>query len=416
MQRSLQVVGLAGMGTSNLLRFLVSHPQLVTDHNNFQKEDVFFLYIDGNKVRPANSRNFFRECLLRLQPEVDLSLFNDDYLLYKKVEGAIQSLDNSTFLVLVLDHFEPFYNKVEPEFFSQLRSLRDDACNGQLAFVIGGRHELPNLHDLDRLFSNTCQVKPLVESDWPAVVARHEGRLRHKVPEAWHRKLGELAGGHPGLLKNALEWLMLQEDEIMPSDEALIADLLNYNPLQKHCRQLWESLTPAEQGALRYIDESSDTGDEIIDQLIDYGILAEAKSLKIFSPIWQAYLQDLAWPKQGSTEIEVDIDSSARRVTLRWRGKNVSATITRDLVFSLLQTLSSRPGEIFTKDELLQKTYPYERSFDVMDDALFQLVTALRKIMDDLVTQLNSNVTESCVQNVRGVGYRLVLDLPIYQD
>ena len=48
----------------------------------------------------------------------------------------------------------------------------------------------------------------------------------------------------------------------------------------------------------------------------------------------------------------------------------------------------------------------------VIDDALFQLVTALRKSLDGPVKRLCPAMTSSCIQNVRGVGYRLVVDLP----
>ncbi len=48
-----------------------------------------------------------------------------------------------------------------------------------------------------------------------------------------------------------------------------------------------------------------------------------------------------------------------------------------------------------------------------MEDALFQLVTALRKSLDPLVQRLCPAMTTSCIQNVRGVGYRLIVDLPV---
>ena len=48
----------------------------------------------------------------------------------------------------------------------------------------------------------------------------------------------------------------------------------------------------------------------------------------------------------------------------------------------------------------------------MLEDALFQLVTALRRVLDGLVKKkLNPDFRGSCLQNVRGVGYRLVLDV-----
>jgi DNA-binding response OmpR family regulator len=82
-------------------------------------------------------------------------------------------------------------------------------------------------------------------------------------------------------------------------------------------------------------------------------------------------------------------------------------------VFRLLELLLVDPGKIYDKDELIQALYQAEKVQDIYDDALFQLITSLRKSLDPFVKQLCPAMTGSCIQNVRGVGYRLVVDLPL---
>ena len=47
-QRSLQVVGLSGLGKSTLLRYFFSHPELLTKHTDFAFDDIFTIYIENS--------------------------------------------------------------------------------------------------------------------------------------------------------------------------------------------------------------------------------------------------------------------------------------------------------------------------------------------------------------------------------
>ena len=98
-------------------------------------------------------------------------------------------------------------------------------------------------------------------------------------------------------------------------------------------------------------------------------------------------------------------------MSLTWRGRTATTTISRGLVFELLRVLANPPGQVWRKDDLINAIYPDEKAPEVLEDALFQLVTALRRVLDGLVKKkLNPDFRGSCLQNVRGVGYRLILD------
>jgi hypothetical protein len=414
MQRSVQVVGLAGMGTSNLLRFLLSHPHLLQDRANFAPAEVCFLFVDCNKLSPVSALNFFRECLLRLQPEADLLALNDEFLLYKRLEAALRDLDGDTFVVLAVDRFQGLYEGVRASFFGQLRNLRDEARGGRMAFILGSQRPPGDFRELERLISHTCLVGPLAETDQAEFFARHEARLQAQVPPAWRDRLWRLTGGHPGLLKNGVEWYK-QKNSPPPEDDApsLIADLLSYGPVEKHCLALWESLNQAEQDLLWVVAEGGAAAGEVADRLRENGLLIDAvDEPALFSPLWQTYLRQSVWSGQRSESIKIMTNSFTRQVALGWRGNRVDTTLSRPLVFALFQALAEAQGEFCSKEDLLHTLYPEDKTYEVTEDSLFQLISSLRREIDPLVKNLYPAMASSFVQNVRSVGYRLVVELP----
>jgi DNA-binding winged helix-turn-helix (wHTH) protein len=189
--------------------------------------------------------------------------------------------------------------------------------------------------------------------------------------------------------------------------------LLSYAPTQKHCRGLWESLSEAEKDYLYDLKEPAATR-TMADPLNEAGLILEVNGQPhIFSPLWETYLRQSIWAYQEIKPMHIELDPATRGIVLRWRSRSEQTTITRDTVFRLLELLLDDPGKVYDKDELIQALYQAEKVQDVYDDALFQLITSLRKSLDPFVKRLCPAMTGSCIQNVRGVGYRLVVDLPM---
>ncbi|MCB0171432.1 MAG: winged helix-turn-helix domain-containing protein [Anaerolineae bacterium] len=414
LQRSVRVVGLSGMGKSNLLRFLVSHPELLKNHSAIPTKHIYFLHIDCNKLNPFTVASFFRECLFLLPDGRQAALETDAHLLYKQLELSLLNLDRETLVIMVVDRAEYLYENSSPEFFSQLRNLRDDVRSGRMMFIIGSQRPVGDLYELEKLFSDICWVGPLSEGDHQGFFARHEARLGFNIEEDDQERLWRLTGGHPGLLKNALEWLKRNQLQSIPTDDAgFMQALVHYMPIQNYCRRLWENLTSDEQNTLRNLVKNHHTG-ERLSFLKHSGLLIDQNDrLELFSPLWQLYLDQEIWPHQKIGPMQVDLDPVTRQVILQWQGRTVETVIHRKLIFDCLNILATDPGSIYSKDELINAIYNDEKAPEVLDDALFQLITTLRKLLDPLVKDLCPNLTSSCVQNVRGVGYRLVVDLPL---
>ena len=413
LQRSVRVAGLNGMGKSNLLRFLVSHPRLLAADLGVPVGEVCFIYIDGNRLSPVTSLTFYREANFWLQPDNSPPTITDEYVLHKQFELALRSLGEEMLVILVIDQVERLYANVGREFFDQLRNLRDEARAGRMLFIFGSRKPVGELYELEKLFIDTCWVGPLAEADQALFFDRHQQRLNFVIADDWRQILWGLSGGHPGLLKNSVEWLRLNQAKTAPPEQVkLIEMLLRHEPIEKYCHRLWEDLTQPEKEALRMLPAAlleSEAG-----QLLRHsGLVGQAaERLRVFSPLWETYLRQHIWPTEASAPLRIDLDEATRRVELTWGGQTVETIITRPLVFELLRVLANSPGQIFSKDALINALYQEDKTADVYDDALFQLVTALRKAIDPPVRQLCPAIEESCLQSFRGVGYRLRVDLP----
>jgi DNA-binding response OmpR family regulator len=89
----------------------------------------------------------------------------------------------------------------------------------------------------------------------------------------------------------------------------------------------------------------------------------------------------------------VRIDRESREVTFEGNG----VELTR-MEFGLLLLLVENPGRVFSREELLNRVWGYER-------------TPTTRTVDTHVVQLRTKLRADLIESVRGIGYRLVKDL-----
>ena len=103
-----------------------------------------------------------------------------------------------------------------------------------------------------------------------------------------------------------------------------------------------------------------------------------------------------AEPKVASVALEhcgVRIDRDTREVT--FEGKTIDLT---RMEFGLLVLLLENPGRVFSREELLNRVWGYER-------------TPTTRTVDTHVVQLRTKLRADLIESVRGIGYRLVKEL-----
>lgn len=103
-----------------------------------------------------------------------------------------------------------------------------------------------------------------------------------------------------------------------------------------------------------------------------------------------------AEPKPASAPLEhcgVRVDRDTREVT--FAGKIIELT---RMEFGLLVLLLENPGRVFSREELLNRVWGYER-------------TPTTRTVDTHVVQLRTKLRADLIESVRGIGYRLVKEL-----
>src|SRR5690606_25477608 len=89
----------------------------------------------------------------------------------------------------------------------------------------------------------------------------------------------------------------------------------------------------------------------------------------------------------------VVIDLEARAVTFEGR----PVTLTR-MELDLLALLLEHPGRVFSREELLNRVWGFER-------------TPTTRTVDTHVAELRSKLRGDLIESIRGIGYRFVRDL-----
>jgi DNA-binding response OmpR family regulator len=95
---------------------------------------------------------------------------------------------------------------------------------------------------------------------------------------------------------------------------------------------------------------------------------------------------------------ELEIDNARHRVSLKRNNQKVEILVTQT-EFKLLSCLAKKPGQVFTRDQLLVAAWGPDA--DVLDRAVDVHLCSLRK-------KLNANA--HYIQSVPGVGYRFTLE------
>jgi hypothetical protein len=145
--RSIAVTGLAGMGKSNVVRFIVSHPQVKSRYLKERANNCAFVHIDCAGLAQAGEAEILGEISVQLRRDRlaagDLSLVADPANIRSILKEQVLSLPSALNLALVLDGFDEATAGVGRTFFNYLAHLRNSRPRGNLSYVFVTRR----LHD-----------------------------------------------------------------------------------------------------------------------------------------------------------------------------------------------------------------------------------------------------------------------------
>jgi DNA-binding winged helix-turn-helix (wHTH) protein len=413
--RSIAITGLAGMGKSNVVRFIVSHPEVRLRYLKQKANDYAFVHVDCAGLANNDETEILNEVVMGLHREgipagtaSPVQLSGDARHTLKE---QILSLEPNLNLVLVLDYFDEAAARLNKAFFNYLFHLRNARPKGNLSFIFVTRRPMGHLYELHELLDDGCVVGPLSTKDALDSIQRDEARLGITFDAAQREALIACTGGHPGFLKNACELLGSGEVDTTLPGKDIARQLLRSEKITNLCQELWNDLMAEEQELLlraaRGIPSPQLVDSACVAYLEQSGVLIRGKrdhgdlEVSIFCPLFEAFVHEVKAAISGAIGITAIFPNQVRIETPT---REESITLPPKL-FALLLSLTEAPGQVLPAEQIISRVYGDE-ALGVTDAALSQLVKRLRGILDAPVQRMTNNPSYTCVETIRGVGYR----------
>jgi DNA-binding winged helix-turn-helix (wHTH) protein len=412
--RSIAITGLAGMGKSNVVRFIVSHPQVKPRYLKERANDYAFVHVDCTGLADSVEAEILGEIAAQLHRDGlaagGLPLPNGSGNPRSSLKEHILGVPPTLNLALVLDGFDEAAARMGRPFFNYLAHLRNARPRGNLSYIFVTRRPMGHLHELHELLDDSCTIGPLSGQDALDAIRRDEARLGCVFGAAQRNLLLACSGGHPGFLKNASELLAGGEIDVNLPGPEVARQLLRSEKIKNLCEELWNDLSPDEHGVLLNI--AGDVPLSLPIQaaaakfLAHNGILVKEKGkadATIFCPLFAAFVREVKSGMSGAVRITAVFPNQALIETPG--GKEQVALAPR--LFALLLALGEARGKVLPSDEIIARVYGDDEAAGVTYAALSQLVKRLRGVLDRRARRLANDPAYTCVETIRDVGYRL---------
>jgi hypothetical protein len=400
-RKSLLVSGLAGMGKSHLMRFLVSNEAFRQLYFPEDATDFAFFFFDCNAMDSEDERSFYRVVITELCQQAGLEtgdrlqgVTNEELL--TALKGCLDSLYRERLaLVFVLDRFEKLYRSEKlGHILDNLRYLRDHFAR-RISYILAARGEI-DIASISEEFEDLLYhpailfLKPLTPTDAEGSIERYEREYDVTFDRQCKHKLISYSGGYPRLLRTACELAQEGKVDLAADDAEAVRQLLNDRRIQSVCQKIWKGLSGEDRAALRLMLTGTSVPEDG-SPLVRYGLVipAQVGQPKIFCILFETFVRE-------NEEMDLTLQLVPPNKVLRG-GQAITLT---SLEFRFLTCLLEKPGKARPYDEIIETAYPDVKMREgVTPQALASLATRVRRTI---------NVPgHDFIENVRGVGYRL---------
>lgn len=398
------VVGLSGVGKTNLLNVLCHRPDLLQRYLPDPTSPVVLVPVDLNNLSAATLSAFYRiilrafyeirgrfepaaQCLVAqqymenraaLDPFLSLSALRE-LLLYFQAEGVQ--------IVLVLDRFDVFCRVATPEIGDTLRGLRD-SFQDTVSYIVGMRQTpaytdgLATLGEVYRLLAaHLLYVGPLTADDARVLIQRRMAGMGRTPGEEEIQQMLALTGGYPTLLKAVCRWWLLTADR--PPYKQWLSILSIDLGIQARLRDLWLGLTQEEQKTLAELTQINnqhlaqhewyERQAPVLKLLAAKGVCVPGNdSWALFGTLFAAYVVQEGALSRG----RISMDAQTQ---LFYQGTELIDELTPK-ERALLHFLLTYPQERHTYTDLILHVWTEdERPHGVSNESLHQIVRGLRQ-------------------------------------
>lgn len=318
-RKSIAMVGLAGVGKSNLVRYLRDGLQAERYLGSAAGRIVF---VEVNAVRwdgkPVTLWQLMGGSLLRatehiaapVDPNSILHLSEEQhYFDWLKAQLRLVCLKHGYQVVFILDNFDPVLSQgplAMIDSLSDVRASGDAGSVGSVSYImftqrlphllISKYHQGQESSFCKLIRPHTYALRPYTEKD-----ARQMAEyLNRKRPHPLHHRqiatVLALAGGHAGLISAIFDDWPLNGD-LQPDPISYFAEQVD---VQAECRRILQSLHSWEQETAVALAQGLTPAPrwDFVELLATRGVLIDTKPIKWFSPLWQRFLQSQPRPKK----------------------------------------------------------------------------------------------------------------------
>jgi hypothetical protein len=399
------VVGLAGAGKSNLLKFLCDYPNafdqyfaqpgpvvvpVPVDLNNLPAYDISTFYrlilrsffearesFDPKLQKPVIQ--FYRDNMKEQDPFLPQSALRELFFLMQAEHVKV---------VLILDRFDRFCEVATPQMFDTLRGFRD-TFKQNLSYIIGLRYEIDYLPEPEKLGElhelldlHICWVQPLQGADAHRFIQEEIETVPEPPTEAEVETMLALTGGYPALLKATCYWWRTAKDR--PGVDGWTVALRQEQSIHNRLSELWSDLTQEEQ--LTLSDLAKETSPKNLANHHQHALtrLAAKGLCRHQDEVWSInglLLEDFAAgvKEQALGRIWWDEPSSTF-----WQGSSQLDLSPQQQ--AILRYFMENAHRRLTKTDLIMHLWPDEWE-DVDETRLYTLVRQLRRKLDPKPTQ-----------------------------
>jgi hypothetical protein len=385
---SCQIIGLPGVGKSNLLRLLAYNRNVRMKHFGSNQKYVHFVYMNFSEVQTGSLLEVNKYLFLSLADSLrdrDMEIehkkihkifkdhlsLNDDMALFQGLKEAISylAIEKKLSVVFLFDRFKEYLPLLTNEFFANLRILRNMAkYRFAVIFALGrSLEDTLDTKDIPHFYEFLAEkVVYLPLTDKPSLGFRLsylEKQSGKKLENELVQEVFNLTDGHNNLTKLSFENLLEENGKIENLGEYLIEKA----SIKSMLFEIWEFLNSLEK-------EQIVKGDalENLKLLTGVGLINNGK---IAIPLFNLFIKKGLYENQETKKIMFDKDTKQIKLDTRIISDELTS-----LELNLLRFLIENEGKILTRDAIIAAVWKDSASTaGVTDQALDQLIFRLRK-------------------------------------
>ncbi len=409
---SCQIIGVPGVGRSNLLGLLAYNKKVKEKHLGENQKWFHFVLLNFSEIKNKTILEVTKFIFLglldslrerRMDNEYEKinSFFkeslkaNDELVLFDGLKKAIDflSIEKEFTVVFLLDRFEEHIPSLSPDFFSNLRILRNRA-KYRFSVVISSSRPIEDILE-PTFFSDFYEFTAgkliyLTLYDRAGMnfrIAYLEKITGKKIKNNIIEDVISLTGGHGNLTRHSLEAVLSVNQKINGEIKEF---LLKQMPVRSALFAIWNALNPDEQTKISLLN----FGSIDVEFLRKLGLVKD-NSLQI--PLLRDYLKDSARIRSEETG-KIVFDKNSNQIK---KGQVVLSDKLTSSEFKLLKFFILNGNKVVERNEVVSAVWgEMQSTAGVTEQAIDQLISRLRKKIED---NPNSPVY---IQTVKGRGFK----------